>query len=355
MGAPNREQKTPQVEVVFALDTTGSMGGLIAGAKTKIWSITNEILKGQPTPDVKIGLVAYRDKGDAYITKVTNLSENLDDIYTELMSFKADGGGDFPEHVNQALKDSLDKISWTQGSGVLRIIFLVGDAPPHEDYGDPFDHKSLSSRAFESGIIINAIRCGTHEETGRYWATIARLGGGIFATIEQSGGVVAVRTPFDDEITALGQKLSNSEIAYGERDLRARVLGAKAEFAKRLESSPMEAQVSRMAAQSRSPKLNNMSAELFYELENNNINLQQVKQDELPEELQKMEPIERERYLQEKLKERESLRAQIRALDEKRAAYIKEQSAKSTKGDDAFDGQVRAAIQEQAKKIGLKY
>src|SRR5512143_2860384 len=59
----------PKVEVVFVLDTTGSMTGLIQGAKEKIWSIAKHIASGKPTPDVSIGLVAYRDIGDAYVTK----------------------------------------------------------------------------------------------------------------------------------------------------------------------------------------------------------------------------------------------------------------------------------------------
>src|SRR3954453_24101216 len=86
----------PQVEVVFCLDTTGSMSGLIDAAKQKIWSICNQIVTAKPTPNVKVGLVAYRDRGDAYITKVFDLTEDLDAVHTNLMSFKAEGGGDFP-------------------------------------------------------------------------------------------------------------------------------------------------------------------------------------------------------------------------------------------------------------------
>src|SRR5262249_17476322 len=93
----------PRVEVVFCLDTTGSMTGLIEGAKQKIWSINNQIASGKPTPDLKIGLVAYRDKGDAYVTKVIDLTDNLDAIHDQLKAFKAQGGGDTPESVNQAL------------------------------------------------------------------------------------------------------------------------------------------------------------------------------------------------------------------------------------------------------------
>src|SRR4051794_33425307 len=70
-----------RVEVVFCLDTTGIMTGLIAGAKDKIWSISNQIAGGKPTPDLKIGLVAYRDKGDGYITRVIDLSDDLDAIH----------------------------------------------------------------------------------------------------------------------------------------------------------------------------------------------------------------------------------------------------------------------------------
>src|SRR5437016_11935950 len=93
----------PKVEVVFCLDTTGSMGGLIEGAKQKIWSICNQIANGKPTPELKVGLVAFRDRGDAYITKVFDLSDDLDAIHGHLKEFKAQGGGDIPESVNQAL------------------------------------------------------------------------------------------------------------------------------------------------------------------------------------------------------------------------------------------------------------
>src|SRR6266702_4753155 len=86
--------KKPQVEVVFCLDTTGSMGGLIEAAKQKIWSISNQIASGKPTPELKVGLVAFRDKGDAYITKVYDLSDDLDAVHATLKTFQAQGGGD---------------------------------------------------------------------------------------------------------------------------------------------------------------------------------------------------------------------------------------------------------------------
>src|SRR5262249_32587260 len=84
----------PKIEVVFALDTTGSMTGLIEGAKRKIWSIANQIVSGKPLPEVKIGLVAYRDRGDEYVTRLTPLTADIDAIYARLSELRAAGGGD---------------------------------------------------------------------------------------------------------------------------------------------------------------------------------------------------------------------------------------------------------------------
>src|SRR5207248_8485728 len=84
----------PRIEVVFVLDTTGSMGGLIDAAKQKIWSISNQIATGTPTPHLRIGLVAFRDRGDDYVTKIQDLTDDLDAVHSNLMSFQAAGGGD---------------------------------------------------------------------------------------------------------------------------------------------------------------------------------------------------------------------------------------------------------------------
>src|SRR5512137_2135587 len=94
---------TPQVEVAFVLDSTGSMGGLIEGAKQKIWSIANSVIAEKPTPVVRIGLVSYRDRGDDYVTKRFDLTDDIDMVFRNLQSFQAGGGGDAPESVNQAL------------------------------------------------------------------------------------------------------------------------------------------------------------------------------------------------------------------------------------------------------------
>src|SRR5437762_4419019 len=129
----------PTVEVAFVLDTTGSMGGLIEGAKRKIWSIATAIIDCSPDADIRMGLVAYRDIGDVYVTKKFDLTTDIQGLYADLLQLRAQGGGDWPESVNEALWVATTKLSWSYGHNTTRIMFLVGDAPPHMDY--PQDTK----------------------------------------------------------------------------------------------------------------------------------------------------------------------------------------------------------------------
>src|SRR6267378_5466148 len=109
--APTTQSK-PRIEVCFVLDTTGSMGGLIEGAKQKIWSIANEMISAQPT-ELKLGLIGYRDRGDEYVVKSFSLTDDIDAIYGHLREFQAGGGGDAPESVNEALAEAIHKMPWS--------------------------------------------------------------------------------------------------------------------------------------------------------------------------------------------------------------------------------------------------
>src|SRR5262245_62262891 len=105
----------PVVEVAFVLDTTGSMGPLIEGAKRKIWSIATAIIDCTPDADIRMGLVAYRDIGDIYVTKKFDLTTDIQGVYGGLLQFRAQGGGDWPESVNEALCVAVNQLSWSYG------------------------------------------------------------------------------------------------------------------------------------------------------------------------------------------------------------------------------------------------
>lgn len=220
--APYRE-----VEVCFVLDTTGSMGGLIEAAKQKIWFIANAIVSAPSRPSVRFCLVGFRDRGDAYVTRRTDLTADLDAIYRDLMAFEAGGGGDTPEAVNQALLEAVEQPGWRTGPDVLRLIFLVGDAPP-SIYPDEPQYPEVSARAKAAGILINPVQCGSDAATTRDWAQIAALSGGATAQLRDAGAVRRVRTPVDQDLAALNRRLGATLVPYGETADLERIAAAQA-------------------------------------------------------------------------------------------------------------------------------
>ena len=189
---PSSALAKPAVEVAFVLDTTGSMGGLIEGAKRKIWSIATATVDSNPDADIRMGLVAYRDIGDEYVTKKFELTTDIQDLYAKLLELKARGGGDWPESVNEALDTAVNKMKWTDGGDVRRIVFLVGDAPPHMDYEQDTKYPVTLKVAKQKDIIVNAVLAGDAQDTARVWRDIAQNGNGRFIPIPQDGGQVVI-------------------------------------------------------------------------------------------------------------------------------------------------------------------
>src|SRR3989442_15753505 len=113
---PKPSDANHRVDIVFAVDTTGSMGGLIEGAKRTVWSIATHVREIDPQADLHVGLVAYRDLGDEYVTKDFALTGDMDSVFTELSSYRAAGGGDTPEDVDAALYDAVHRMQWRDGA-----------------------------------------------------------------------------------------------------------------------------------------------------------------------------------------------------------------------------------------------
>ena len=343
--------KKPKVEVVFCLDTTGSMGGLIEGAKAKIWSICNQIASGKPTPDLKVGLVAFRDRGDEYITKVFDLSDDLDAIHGHLKTFKAAGGGDIPESVNQALDDAVNKVKWSTDNSTLRIIFLVGDAPPHMDYPDDVKYPVTCKKAAERGIIINTIQCGTDADCTKFWKDICVKAEGSFVQIPQDGGVrQVVSTPFDKRLAEINGDLARTTIVYGKAEEQARGLAKN----KDAEGLAPGAAAERVAYQAKNAQ--SATYDLIDAVKQNRVKLEEMKDEELPKELQKLKPEERKEYLKKIEEKRETMRKEALELDKQRSDFItKKQAEESTKGKSSFDTQVLEVLRNQAKKHKIDY
>jgi Mg-chelatase subunit ChlD len=338
----------PSVEVVFILDSTGSMGGLIEGAKQKIWSIANQIVRGEPTPYLKIGLVGYRDRGDEYVTKGFPLDDDLDVVFDNLMSFQAGGGGDTPEHVNRALYDGVYEMKWSEGPSTLKLIFLVGDCPPHMDYNDGYDYRRICAEAVKRDIIINTIQCGNYPDTERFWRDIARRAEGSYAAIAQTGGMRTIETPMDADLALLNEKLEATIVAFGSDDIRTES-EAKLEKIKKMEPS---AAAERAAYKSAGREIS--AYDLVDAIKTHSVRLEDLSEEELPPEMRKMSVRERTEYLEKKEEERGKILAQIKKLSRDREVYIQAQ-LEENKTQDSFDEVVQKFIEKQARDKGIIY
>ncbi len=346
----------PELEMVFVVDTTGSMSGLIDGAKQKIWSIVNGVMKAPSHPKVRIGLVAYRDHGDAYVTKVLPITDDLDKVYTTLMEYHADGGGDTPEDVRQALSDGVHRSGWSpRGAHVAQILFLVGDAPPHDDYKNEPDTLTSTAEAVKSGIIVNTIECGGAEDTRQSWQAIARRGEGQFFQIAQDGGVQAISTPYDAELSRLGAKIGGTYLAYGGRGFgggggafRAGKAAAQAGIESRIAAAaPVPAQADRAVNKAINSYAYDES-DLLQSVENGVVKVDNLKNADLPDALKKLSPEARKNEIEKRIAERKSIRSEILALSKKRDAYIAAARRKQGSGKSAFDTAVSHAIRSES-------
>jgi len=349
---PNQKTARPEVEVVFCLDTTGSMSGLIDAAKKKIWAISNQIVSGTPTPKVKVGLLAYRDRGDEYITKIVPLTDDLDAIHTQLMSFRAAGGGDFPESVNQALHESVTKFNWSKNPKTLKIIFLVGDAPPHMDYPDDVKYPETCKLAVKNNIIINTVQCGNHAQTKDFWMKICRLAEGSYVQIDAKGGpVVVVATPFDADLAKINVELSKTTLVWGDE---GRQMAGEAQKKANEKLAP-SVQADRAAFYANAGK--GASYCLLESIKNGSVKLEDIKKEHLPPELQKLTLKEQRDYLDKLDKQRTALNEKARDLDKKRNAFVAKKQAEDAKSRarDGFDNQVLQILQRQAGRANIQY
>lgn len=328
-----------EVEACFVLDTTGSMGGLIDAAKAKIWFIANEIANAPSKPQVRLCLMGFRDRGDAYVTKLTPLTSDVDAIYRELMAFTADGGGDTPEAVNQALLETVDMKAWSTRADVLRVVFLVGDAPP-QAYPDEPGYEEIAARALAKGIVINPVLCGGDTAAGDAFAKIARGARGEASQIADMGAVERIATPVDQDLAALNRRLGRLIVPYGAQAARDAVVD------KQRASEGMDdiALSDRLAYNLATGRVVQGGGDLIEALDAGDADLATLDTTLLPEAMRSMTRDELVAELGRIRSERAALSQLIRSLVEERRTQIEARRAKQPKG---FDGVVSDLIARQ--------
>lgn len=348
----------PLVEVVFVLDTTSSMSDLIQAAKDNIWSIASNMAQAQPQPQLRIGLVAFRDRGDAYVTKVVDLSEDLDSMYATLMDFQAQGGGDGPESVNQALYDAVHRVSWSQDPNAYQVVFLVGDAQPHMDYADDIKYPVTIRAAAAKGIVVNTIQAGEDANTLVEWERIAALSQGDFFKVSQGGDAIALATPFDEEMATLAKELDSTRLSYGDAQQLERAAAKTAAIDKLNATGSVSSLAQRAAfnATSEAGEANFLGErELVADLEEGRVDLASLDADQLPEPLRELNGEDRAKVVAQTRAKRAELSSNLVALAEQRQQYLDQSLRDNAEVKESLDYQILGAVRKQAAAKGLRY
>ncbi len=340
------------VDLVLCLDTSNSMDGLIDAARRKLWDIVNELAKAKPTPRLRVALLSYGNDGynpeTGWVRQETAFTEDLDAVYRQLFALTTNGG---TEYVGRVLRASLDRLDWTPSRDALKLIFVAGNESADQDTSAPF--RDVCRRAIGLGIQVNPVYCGRPEDgDASAWREIASLADGRFAAIDPDRGTVEIPTPYDEKLGRLSGELSRTFLAFGDVG-RAACANQAAQDANAAGAS---APAAAARAEAKAGKIYQWRGDLVEASKEKDFRLDEVRTEDLPEEMKKMTPAEREARIAEAGRQREALQKEIAELTAQRQAYQQEEAKKQgLDGKDAFDQAVRSAVRAQGAQKGLQF
>jgi hypothetical protein len=351
--APSEKPLTNNVQLAILLDTSNSMDGLIDQAKTQLWKIVNEMARSKrdgQSINLYVALYEYGNDGlsaeEGFVRLVASLTNDLDKISEELFKLQTNGGS---EYCGTVISEAIRDLDWTKSTDEYKVIFIAGNEPFTQGN---MDYKVACKEAISKGIIINTIYCGSYDEGMQTnWKDGADLADGKYINIDQNQEIVHIDTPFDDELVELGQQLNDTYVAFGyEGD----------EMKKRQEEQDMnagtlapEVLVERTVTKG-SGQYKNESWDLVDADKEGTVDIEEIPEDQLPEEMQKMNIEERKAYVDQKAKDRENIQTQINELDKNRRDYIAQKLAENNE-ENTLDAAMLKIIREQASDKNYKF
>jgi len=178
-----------KADIAFVVDATGSMGDEIAYLKAELEDVLNKIQKQHKDLTVNTASVFYRDRHDSYLVKKSDFSKTVKTTVDFISQQAAGGGGDFPEAVDAGLNAAINELSWSEDA-LAKVVFLILDAPPHNDAESVKKMQELSKKAAEKGIrIIPVTASGIDKSTEYLMRSIALATNGTYVFLTDDSGI----------------------------------------------------------------------------------------------------------------------------------------------------------------------
>ncbi len=176
------------LDVLFLIDVTGSMGDEIDRLKQTIDTIAERIDALPAETNLRLAMTVYRDRGDTFVTSTHQFTPDIDAFSDALAEVIADGGGDYPESLNEGLHEAIHLPEW-RVTDTVSLIFLVADAPPVLTYAQDYDYAVEMFEAAERGITIHPIASSGLDDEGEYvFRQLAQVTGGRFVFLTYGAG-----------------------------------------------------------------------------------------------------------------------------------------------------------------------
>jgi hypothetical protein len=338
----------PTVDLVIAMDVSGSMSGLIDSAKQRVWDVVNTFARAQPQPELRVAIVSFGAPGygieSGYVRIDQPLTADLDSVNETLFAFNTNGGD---EYVARAISTSIDQLDWSSSPDTMRVMFVAGNESAEQD--PEIALEDVLARAAEKDIIVNAIYCGTEgDEIASSWRQLAFHTQGVFAAIDQSANVVAqVETPVDARLAELSNELNETYIPYGENGtvLKER----QAEQDENAGEMSLGTLASRAVTKA-SELYNSVRWDLVDAFEQGTP-MSAIEREMLPEPLQRLSLEEIQQEVEAQSQRRSELKKEIRDLDTERRQYVEEYRA--NQGSAGLGAALSDALTDQAEKHGF--
>lgn len=186
---PRPCQASSVVDIAFVVDATASMSDEIQYLQTELRDVITQVKDSLASSTINLGSVFYRDAGDEYVTRTTNLSANIQQTLDFIGNQQAGGGGDTPEAVEQALAVAVDELSWSP-QAKARLLFLILDAPPHENAQVLASlQRSIRTAAAKGIRIIPIAASGIDKSTEYLMRAMALATNGTYVFLTDDSGV----------------------------------------------------------------------------------------------------------------------------------------------------------------------
>jgi uncharacterized protein YegL len=173
------------IDVAFVLDTTGSMSEEINALRDTLEKVASAL--GTVGVRPRVGLVEYRDRGDSYVTRLHQMTTDVAGLQSRITALHADGGGDTPEHVNEAVRVAVRSLNF-RAESIARLVFLIGDAPPHLDYAQDEGYVGAMKEANHAGVQMFSIAASGMDVLGQVvFRQLAQYTGGSHMFVLRGG------------------------------------------------------------------------------------------------------------------------------------------------------------------------